>query len=424
MASSSNPHVLIMGGGIGGLALAHGLKKHNISVHVYERDRTQSYRAQGYRVRVRDAAVKALREVLDDPTYDDFELSCADFNVHPIPDIDAQTAKVEPPKLKDLSEEDEAKVTKAVASARCIDRSALRDVLIKRLDENSISYDKVFERYEETSEGVVAHFADGSTARGTLLVGADGKSSRVRKQLIPQLQSVDTGMRCLYGKTPITSELKKKIEPYTGTSMSFIKDRSREDVLIAGLEPITFSNLDEREARGLIRAQDYWFWAISGPPSALGLTEYGPVALSWDESEQKALEMSRNWHPDLRALIEGQAKGETSAFPINAVKPDITSWDPNEHITVLGDACHPMAPTGSGAVTAIQDAASLCHFLQDKGQTKTAIGAYEEWMRHNVAMPVKTSWQAIQSMANMKRENEIHMGEMAMGIRIKNVQQS
>ena len=315
---------------------------------------------------------------MNDRTYDDFELSCADFNVHPIPDIDAQTAQVEPPRLMDLSEEDTAKVTKAVASARCIDRSALRDVLIKRLNENNISYDKIFERYEETPEGVVAYFADGSTARGTLLVGADGKGSRVRKQLIPQLQSVDTGMRCLYGKTPITSDLKKKIDPYIGTSMSFIKDRSREDVLIAGLQPITFSNLDEREARGLIRAQDYWYWAISGPPSALGFTKHKPATLSWEASEQKALEMSRDWHPDLRALIEGQAKGETSAFAINAVKPDMASWEPNEHITLLGNAVHPMAPTGSGAVTAMQDAASLCRFLQDKGQSKAAIGDYEE----------------------------------------------
>jgi len=54
MSSSkmSPPHILIIGAGMGGLALAHGLKKHNISFHVYERDAIRDYRAQGYRIRI------------------------------------------------------------------------------------------------------------------------------------------------------------------------------------------------------------------------------------------------------------------------------------------------------------------------------------------------------------------------------------
>src|ERR1700742_197055 len=42
--------IVIIGGGIGGLCLAQGLKKAGMSVAVYERERTIADRLQGYRV--------------------------------------------------------------------------------------------------------------------------------------------------------------------------------------------------------------------------------------------------------------------------------------------------------------------------------------------------------------------------------------
>jgi salicylate hydroxylase len=52
-------HVLIIGGGIGGLTLAQGLKQAGISAAVYERDRTVYDRLQGYRVQsARPAALR------------------------------------------------------------------------------------------------------------------------------------------------------------------------------------------------------------------------------------------------------------------------------------------------------------------------------------------------------------------------------
>jgi len=56
--------VLIIGGGIGGLTLAQGLKKSGVSVAVYERDRTTTDRVQGYRVHINPAGSLALHECL------------------------------------------------------------------------------------------------------------------------------------------------------------------------------------------------------------------------------------------------------------------------------------------------------------------------------------------------------------------------
>jgi len=69
-------HVLVIGGGIGGLALAQGLKKSGVSVAVYERDRTRTDRVQGYRVHINPAGSVALHECLPDRLFDAFARTC------------------------------------------------------------------------------------------------------------------------------------------------------------------------------------------------------------------------------------------------------------------------------------------------------------------------------------------------------------
>src|SRR5207237_10756317 len=69
-------HILIIGGGIGGLTLAQGLKRGGVSAAVYERDRTLTDRLQGYRVHISPTGSRALHECLPPHLFDIFDRTC------------------------------------------------------------------------------------------------------------------------------------------------------------------------------------------------------------------------------------------------------------------------------------------------------------------------------------------------------------
>jgi 2-polyprenyl-6-methoxyphenol hydroxylase-like FAD-dependent oxidoreductase len=93
---------------------------------------------------------------------------------------------------------------------------------------------------------------------------------------------------------------------------------------------------------------------------------------------------------------------QTCLVPIRTSVP-VPGWTPSR-VTLLGDAIHAMSPArGSGANTALQDAALLCRTLTaaapdgsapDGPALVAAIGEYESQMREYGYAAVRTSLQA------------------------------
>ncbi|UOQ42829.1 FAD-dependent monooxygenase [Halobacillus salinarum] len=193
--------VLIIGAGTGGLALAHALKKSGVAVSVYERDRTRMDGLQGYRVGISPDGSRALQKCLPQDLYDTFIATCVRTPEH----FNMVTEKWS----EVLSIPVHVDEDNPANSERSVSRMSLRQVLLTGLEEY-VHFDKKFTHYRRGKDGeIIAYFEDGTSAVGTVLVGADGSNSRVRKQLLPHAQLRDTGIISIGGKVPLTEHTRK-----------------------------------------------------------------------------------------------------------------------------------------------------------------------------------------------------------------------
>lgn len=378
-------HVLIIGGGTGGMCLAHGLQRAGVQVAVYERDRTRSDGLHGYRVGINPTGNRALQQCLPPELFDTYIATCARspryFNV--------LTEKFEFTATVPLRQP-----TDVVDSERSVSRMTLRQVLFTGM-EDVVHFDKAFTGYQQHDDGTVtACFADGSSATGDVLVAADGANSAVRRQYLPHATVKPAGIIAIGGKVPITEETRALLprEAFLGLSLVFApKGRfciwhvmefkwDTKGQVKGGIGGNDAELIERWPGLLFDNTRDYvnWgFWASSDkyPPGVMDLR--GPELI------RLVLDMTPGWHPNMRRLFGLADPG--SCFPITIrTSVPVQPWQPTS-VTLLGDAIHTMTPgQGVGANTALRDAALLCRQLVAAQQgTKpllAAIGDYEAEM--------------------------------------------
>ncbi len=132
------PHVLIIGGGIGGLCLAQGLRKAGISVAVYERDRAPDARLQGYRLNIEPVGSQALHACLPAQLWNLLVATAGD----PGPRMGVFDER-----LRELMQEDEDGASDDPATAHhAVSRITLRRLLLSGLGD-VVRFNKHFLRY-------------------------------------------------------------------------------------------------------------------------------------------------------------------------------------------------------------------------------------------------------------------------------------
>ncbi|GAA3185322.1 MULTISPECIES: FAD-dependent monooxygenase [Streptomyces] len=211
-------------------------------------------------------------------------------------------------------------------------------------------------------ERVVAAFADGTTAEGDLLIGADGLHSVTRTLIDPGApRPRQTGQTTVCGHTR-ADDIALAPETYT---------------MIAG----------SRGFLGCTRAPDgevWWFANVPGAELPLG---GAPAAAEW--RTRLAALFADDATPAAALVAAAAADTVVAAGSYDLARTPRWHRGP---LVILGDAAHAAAPNAAqGASMAIEDGVVLARALRDHADAPAAFAAFEAARRERVEKVVATS---------------------------------
>ena len=326
MNAVSSRAVIIIGGGIGGLAAAAALQRAGIACALYER--ADALREVGSGLVLWPNAFRALdylglseaiRAAGESFTETAIRTWRGDYLVGPFSFGGAQTL---------------------------IHRAALLDILLQAVDSNCIHLNCCCVGYRQDAQSATALFADGQEATGAAIICADGIHSVLRTQL-----AHDSPMR------------------YAGYAVwRGIADFTLDQTI--GTE--TWGSGAQFGVHAAAHEQVYWYATNSCAADA-------PCHIEGNQAE--LLHRFRGWHEPIEAILAATDDNHIIRTDIYDRAP-LESWC-DGRVALLGDAAHATTPNlGQGACLALEDGVVLSKrlaqgFDNDPVDIPTALHAYE-----------------------------------------------
>jgi 2-polyprenyl-6-methoxyphenol hydroxylase-like FAD-dependent oxidoreductase len=355
--------VAVVGGGIGGLALALALQQRGVVVGVFERDGDFFERSQGYGLTLQQGS-KAVRDL-------GLESAAAAAGVSSSLHISRDASGRELGRHGSATREENG--SPSGRRNLHLPRQSLRALLCARLKPGTIRWGCRLDTITQQNTGQHKGQHDRPTlsfnggerqVSADVVVGADGIHSVVRQfaaptQMPTAAEPRGVGLRAL-GVAVVLGYAKCAHELCAGFDTVF-EQLDGETRLYA----MPFSPPPEGTT----------MWQVSfpmEPEAAAALARGGGEALLAHARERCA-----NWATPVPELLGATRADDVTGYPIYD-RPVGSRFGTGGRITLLGDAAHPMAPfKGQGANQALVDALALARALYDSELGDAAAASLE-----------------------------------------------
>jgi salicylate hydroxylase len=385
--------VTIVGGGIGGIVLAIGLLRRNVQVQIYEAASAFAETGLGLSIgpaahramplidpRIRDIYDSLVTTHADSPCYEEFRQTWFEVVWATGPHTDQVLMNLE-----------------ALPSGQTPVRGAdFQDALVNLVPREILHFGKRLQSLDETSNGIILFFEDGTSVTADVVVGCDGIKSRVKEYILP-------------------SEEVEKAKPVYGGMFSY---RTVLDI------NTMIEAVGDRRARLSSWYIGKGFYGVTYPIQRAKKVNIGIYILDengkWDSDTWIREGTREDMERDLAnkgKYVNRLMKVSTPIWPSISYPSDISNlpkYIPNasqwaifehplistfykSHVALLGDAAHASTPhQGAGAGQAIDDVHVLVELLADPSvitpqHVQAAFHAYDAIRRPRSQRVVTTS---------------------------------
>ncbi|KAG0037390.1 hypothetical protein BGZ82_002632 [Podila clonocystis] len=241
----------------------------------------------------------------------------------------------------------------------------LYDILLRQIPQHKILMSKKVISVDQSTSGVTIVCADGTTAQGDILVGADGAYSGVRQSLYEKLakdgvlpasdiESLPFSCTALVGNTvPLDPELFPELKQEDSCNKGVLGDNRPYSLM-------TFSTKYDTICWVLVH---HLGQTTSKASDTFKNSEWGPEAAEAMCNEVRDFAIPGGLNND---IVLGDLIDKTPKDLISKVMLEEKVFDTwyDGRIALLGDACHKVNPAGGmGAINAMMDAVTLANWI-------------------------------------------------------------